>query len=263
MTTTLEPDLVSTGVGKVTMITPSIRLEGITLQYQTKTLFEDLSASIHGSEWSVVLGRSGVGKTSLLRLIAGLSADATGQVSASDHLPLENRIAYLNQHASLMPWLSVIDNVLLGYTLRGEKTTALRDKALNLLEHAGLANNANQKPLQLSGGMKQRVALVRTLMEDKPIGLLDEPFSALDAITRLHIQNLAADLLRNRTVLLITHDPLEALRLGQHIYVLSGAPAYLQRMTTPSGSIPRSATDVDLLCHEAELIAALSQGEQL
>jgi putative hydroxymethylpyrimidine transport system ATP-binding protein len=122
----------------------------------------------------------------------------------------------------------------------------------------GLAGQGNARPAQLSGGMRQRVALARTLMEDRPIVLMDEPFSALDAITRYRLQELAAELLAERTALLVTHDPLEALRLGHAVYVISGEPARLGPVTVPLGAPPRDPTAARLLRLQAELIRELA-----
>ncbi|MCV5261820.1 ATP-binding cassette domain-containing protein, partial [Escherichia coli] len=100
-----------------------------------------------------------------------------------------------------------------------------KQRALTLLSQVGLADYPDAKPAQLSGGMRQRVALARTLMQDKPLVLMDEPFSALDAVTRHKLQTLAAELLKDKTVVLITHDPQESVRLAHHLYVLQGTPA--------------------------------------
>ena len=119
----------------------------------------------------------------------------------------------------LLPWLSVLENIMLGARLRGRQPDRVR--ALSLLENVGLAAYENEKPAALSGGMRQRAALARTLMEDRPVALLDEPFSALDAATRSEMQDLSAQMLVGRTVVMVTHDPSEAVRLGHQIIVLT------------------------------------------
>ncbi len=141
----------------------------------------------------------------------------------------------------LLPWLNVLDNVLLGSRLRGERPD--RQRALELLARVGLADAALARPETLSGGMRQRAALARTLMEDRPVVLMDEPFSGLDALTRLRLQALAAELLAGRTVLLITHDPLEALRLGDQVLVMNGRPATLHILPDLPGIPPRDPGD--------------------
>lgn len=240
-----------------------IRINNATLIYQDKVLFENLSVSFAIQQWSCILGPSGVGKTTLIRLIAGLSDYAGGTVSCDDGIAIPPRIAYLSQDDCLLPWLSALDNVLIGMRLRGILSKDAIKKAKHLLDAVGLSKAIDLKPKQLSGGMRQRVTLARTLLEDRDIVLMDEPFSALDAITRLRLQDLAAELLKNKTVILVTHDPLEALRLGQHIYVMSGRPATLGEALVPTGNIPRPLDDQKLLQLQAELLQRLSNAQEL
>ena len=147
------------------------------------------------------------------------------------------------QQDLLLPWLGALDNVLLGYRLRGvsrAELKRLRERGRELLDRVGLGGREGDLPATLSGGMRQRVALARTLMEDRPVVLMDEPFSALDAITRFRLQDLAAEMLAGRTVLLVTHSPSEAVRLGHRLYVLSGQPARPRRPArAPRRSAPR------------------------
>ena len=228
------------------------------MSYTGRVLFNDLSITLAAGVFTCLLGPSGVGKTTLLRLIAGLAPEgATATVSCGDGRPIGGRIAYMAQQDLLLPWLSVLDNVLIGARLRGEPRDEAR--ALRLIEAVGLKANAHNRPALLSGGMRQRAAVARTLMEDRPVVLMDEPFSALDAITRLRLQNLAAELLKDRTALLVTHDPLEALRIGHRIYVMAGAPARLDRALEPPGQPPREPGDPTLLALHAELLARLSR----
>ena len=131
-------------------------------------------------------------------------------------------------------------------------------RAMQLLDRVGLAGRERALPGELSGGMRQRAALARTLYEDRPVILMDEPFSALDAITRARIQNLAAELSRGRTVLLITHDPMEACRLGHHLLVLAGAPARLGLPITVLGAPPRATDDEAGLHTQGRLMRALT-----
>ena len=228
------------------------------MSYTGRVLFDDLSITLEAGVFTCLLGPSGVGKTTLLRLIAGLAPEgATATVSCGDGRPIGGRIAYMAQQDLLLPWLSVLDNVLIGARLRGEPRDEAR--ALRLIEAVGLKANAHNRPALLSGGMRQRAAVARTLMEDRPVVLMDEPFSALDAITRLRLQNLAAELLKDRTALLVTHDPLEALRIGHRIYVMAGAPARLDLALEPPGQPPREPGDPELLALHAELLARLSR----
>jgi putative hydroxymethylpyrimidine transport system ATP-binding protein len=205
---------------------------------------------------TVLLGPSGSGKSTLLRRVAGLVGGA-GTVSATDGAPLAGRIAFMAQADLLVPWRDALGNVVLGAHLRGEPPDVPRARAL--LADVGLAPADLQKsPALLSGGMRQRVALARTLMEDRSVVLMDEPFSAVDAPTRHRLQDLAARLLAGRTVLLVTHDPLEALRLADRILLLSGTPATLSELAVPKGAPPRPARDAALLAAQAALLERLA-----
>ncbi len=234
-----------------------VRLTNVCFAYKQQVLFEHLNLSLTAGSFTCLLGPSGVGKSSLLQLLANLppSSDAVIQKSihTSDGLPLTGRIAWMAQYDNLLPWLSLIDNVLLGYRLRHCVTVELKQYARQLLSRVGFNDvDLVKKITALSGGMRQRVALVRTLLEDKPLVLMDEPFSALDSITRFSLQSLSCELLRSKTVLLITHDPLEALRLADVIYILKGSPAQLIPCSVPLTPTPRYLND-QLLTEQARL----------
>jgi len=219
-----------------------------------RILFEDFRLRFAGGRWTCLLGPSGVGKTTLLRLIAGLLPGAL--VVTDDGLELAGRLALMAQQDLLLPWLSALENVLLGYRLRGERwrrAPELEPAARAILARVGLAGREGDLPAVLSGGMRQRVALARTLMERRPVVLMDEPFSALDAVTRHRLQDLAARLLARHTVVMVTHSPLEALRLGHRILVLRGRPVRVAEVPVPESPIPRDPGDPTLLAREAEL----------
>ncbi len=235
---------------------PGLRLHGLTLRHGARTIFAGLDLVVQGGEFLVLLGPSGVGKTGLLRIAAGLSLPQAGTVSATDNHPLAGRVAVMAQQDLLFPWASVIRNVCLGARLRGERPDLAR--ALHLLDRVGLRDHAKALPATLSGGMRQRVAIARTLYENRPFVLMDEPFAALDTVTRARVQDLAADLLSGRTVLLITHDPLEACRLGHRLVVLSGEPARLGPPIRVPGPIPRPLDDPVLLRTQGELMRVLT-----
>jgi len=206
---------------------------------------------------TALLGPSGSGKSTLLRLAAGLLPVA-GAVTADDGAPLAGRIAWMAQQDLLAPWRDALGNVLLGQHLRGE--TPDQGRARVLLREVGLTEaDSGKMPAALSGGMRQRVALARTLMEDRPVVLMDEPFSAVDAPTRHRLQELSARLLAGRTVLLVTHDPLEALRLADRILVLQGTPAAPVEVAVPDGAPPRAARDPALLAAQAALLERLAE----
>ncbi len=238
---------------------PALTVEAARLTYRGESLFDGLDLEIPGGGWICLLGPSGVGKSSLLRLIAGLAGpDASAAVSAGDGRPLSGRLAYMAQQDLLLPWLSILDNVALGARLRsGRLSDGDRARARTLLAEVGLAGAEGSRPGALSGGMRQRAALARTLFEDRPVVLMDEPFSALDAITRLRLQDLAARLLAGRTVLMVTHDPMEALRLGDRVLVMAGRPAGIAAVVEPPGAPPRAVTDARLLPLQGELLRAL------
>ncbi len=235
-------------------------LRQASLSYAGAPLFQRLDFTLHGGQCTCLLGPSGVGKSSLLRLIAGLLAPEEGEVACSDQRPLEGRLAWMGQDANLLPWLSVMGNVTLGARLRGERADPAAAAAL--LARVGLAGQQGQLPATLSGGERQRAALARTLMEDRPVVLMDEPFSALDAITRARLQALAAQLLAGRTVLLVTHDPLEALRLGHRIQVMAGQPARIEEPICPAGTPPRDLHDPVLLARQGDLLARLADAQE-
>ncbi len=241
------------------------------LAYGMHTLFSNLDLTLKGGQWTCLLGGSGVGKTSLLRFIAGLHTGkhthSEGMVTCQDGLSLKGRIAWMAQQDVLLPWFSVLNNITLGSKLRTpffrrkQLAAEVKEQALDILQKVGLEKKANVLPQCLSGGQRQRVALARTLMENRPVVLMDEPFGSLDAITRLNLQDLACELLDNRTVLLITHDPLEALRLGHQVYHLRGHPATLTNAIEPEGKTPRSLEDSRLLLLQGRLLGRLRHEE--
>lgn len=245
-------------------MSPGISLLDIGLGYAGKPLFSQLKAHFKGGCWHSILGRSGVGKSSLLQSIAGLLSDTalTGHINASDGQPLQGRVAWMGQRDGLLPWLTVQQNVLLGARLRKQVSAQHQERANGMLERVGLGAMAQSMPEHLSGGQRQRVALARTLMEDKPVVLMDEPFSALDAITRLQLQDLAATLLQGKTVLLITHDPLEALRLSGQVWVMIERPVVLKMMFAIDTPAPRALDDAQILSWQGQLLAYLQKDQE-
>ncbi|PTX56131.1 putative hydroxymethylpyrimidine transport system ATP-binding protein [Litoreibacter ponti] len=199
---------------------PGITLRG-SFAFDHARLFGPIDLTLPARQWTCLLGPSGVGKSTILRLLLGLETGGLfdGTITASDGGPVTPRISYMAQSDLLAPWLSVRENVVLGARLRGE--TPDMDRAAKLIDRVGLSEHQTKTPAALSGGMRQRAALARTLMEDRPVVLLDEPFSALDAGTRADMQELAFEVLAGKTVMLVTHDPAEASRLGHQIVLLS------------------------------------------
>jgi putative hydroxymethylpyrimidine transport system ATP-binding protein len=245
---------------------PRVRVEHATVEFDGVRLIDDLGVTLEAGRCTCLLGPSGVGKTTVLRLVAGLvdAGASRACVSCDDGEPLIGRVAYMAQQDLLMPWLDLEGNVLLGLRLRGQPIDrAARERARALLADLGLGDRCRSRPAELSGGMRQRAALARTLFEDRPVVLMDEPFSALDAITRHRLQEPAATHLRGRTVLLITHDPMEALRLGHVVHVLRGRPARLGDALRPQGMPPRAADRADVLQLYGELLERLDEADQV
>lgn len=233
---------------------PTVAIDGLGLGFGGADLFHNFAAVFPGGTWTCILGVSGCGKSTLLRRVAGLGPAGAGTVTGGGR-PLAGQVAWMDQRDLLLPWLSALGNVQLGARVRGEPGDPTR--ALALLADVGLGGHEAVRPAALSGGMRQRVALARTLMEDRPVVLMDEPFSAVDALTRVRLQSLAARLLRGRTVVLVTHDPWEALRLGHRIHVLGGHPANLGDPLVPPGDPPRDPAGAALAPLARDLLARL------
>ncbi len=233
---------------------PGFIVEG-SARFGDEQLFPKLRLEVKAGAWTSLLGPSGVGKTTLLRLVAGLDAACTfeGAIRVSDGRSLEQRVAYMGQSDLLAPWLDVLGNVTLGQKLRGDAPDV--DRALTLIGRVGLSAHIYKRPHALSGGERQRAALARTLMEDRPVVLLDEPFSSLDANTRADMQELAGELLRGKTVLLVTHDPTDAVRLSHRIYLMGGRG--LSEMSPPSSDPVRPFDDPDVLAAQADMLRRL------
>ena len=234
--------------------TSAVLLEG-DVSIEGNRLIHSLKLKVAAGGWTCLLGGSGTGKSTLLRLIAHLPvhAELNGSLTSPLGLNLKRDVAYMAQQDLLLPWANVSENVALGSRIRGEKVDQERlNKTLNCV---GLYELRTKRPRELSGGQRQRVALARTLIENRPLVLLDEPFSALDARTREEMQNLSAELLKKRSVLIVTHDPLEAARLGDQLYILSANGAEL--IKAPKGVIPRNTGDISTLKCQSSLLEKL------
>lgn len=203
-----------------------------TLQGETPAI-RDIDFSIDKGEFVSIVGPSGCGKSTLLSLLCGLLAPESGQICfQGEPLTKENRhlIGYMLQHDHLFEWRSVEKNVLLGLEIQNKVNETTKKEAMELLENYGLLPFSHAKPSQLSGGMRQRAALIRTLLLHPELLLLDEPFSALDYQTRLNVSDDISTILRTsgKTAILVTHDLSEAVSFGDRIIVLSAHPGSIQ-----------------------------------
>ncbi|WP_293396803.1 ABC transporter ATP-binding protein [Peptoclostridium sp.] len=192
-------------------------------------VLDDINIEVSEGEFVSIIGPSGCGKSTIFHILTKLVGDYEGTVEI-DGMPLsdyDKRIGYMHQKDLLMPWRTVIDNVIIPLEIQGEKKSSAREKVKELLPVFGLEGFENAYPNELSGGMRQRAALLRTVLVDSDIMLLDEPFGALDAINRTAMQNWLLDIWSRfeRSVVFITHDIEEAIFLSDRVYVLTQRPA--------------------------------------
>ncbi len=206
-------------------------------------VLENISFSIGEGEFLTIIGPSGCGKSTILNILAGFITPEKGEIYLDGQRVknLQQVTAYMVQKDLLLPWRTVLSNTILAPELRGEDIKRAREEASNLLESFGLTGFLNSYPSELSGGMRQRVALARTLMFKRPLLLLDEPFGALDAMTRFVLQNLLIKVWQKykKTVIFVTHDIDEALLLSDRIIVLSARPARIKSIYTLKSERPR------------------------
>jgi NitT/TauT family transport system ATP-binding protein len=197
-----------------------VLLEGVSKVFGTLRVLDDVSLHARPGEVVAVVGPSGCGKSTLLELVCGLRSPDAGRVQADPAV-------YMPQRDLLLPWLSAVDNAALALRLAGASKAAARAEAGGHFERLGLSGFEGTRPGELSGGMRQRVAFLRTLMAGRPVLLLDEPFASLDAITRAEMQTWLAGVLGpdSHTVVLVTHDVEEALYLSDRVLVLTPRPA--------------------------------------
>jgi ABC-type nitrate/sulfonate/bicarbonate transport system ATPase subunit len=236
-----------------------IELDGVSRTFagrrggQPVQALRDLSLRVDDGEIVSVVGASGCGKTTLLELVCGLQQPDAGSVRSAP-------AALMPQRDLLLPWLSAIDNAALALRVRGVARDAARRQVAPWFERFGLSGFEQARTYELSGGMRQRVSFVRTLLAGKPVLALDEPFAALDAITRAEMQGWLARILaeEQRTVVLVTHDVEEAVLLGDRVLVMSPRPGRVVADLTVALSRPRQPTDpavVELRARALEVLA--------
>jgi NitT/TauT family transport system ATP-binding protein len=240
------------------------RLDGVRVSFGAAddrlVALDNLTLDVPAGSFTAVIGPNGCGKSTLLRVVAGLLTTEAGTVvlgssdSASPPVAGDGRVGLAFQQPRLVPWLTTLENVVLPLSLAGVPTTAQRERALEALARVGLRSAARLRPRELSGGLAQRAGLARALIQDPPLLLLDEPFSALDALTR---EAFDAELERlwlehRRTVILVTHDVAEAIRLADRIVVMTPRPGAVATLAEVELPRPRPADLVGDL-HAAEI----------
>ena len=217
---------------------PILEMQHITYSYhttegETKAL-EDVSFSVSEGEFIAIVGPSGCGKSTLLSIICGILKPEKGliKMNGKNLKQSTTNIGYMLQHDHLFEWRTVYHNVLLGLEVQHMLSAKTRKKALELLEQYGLQQFKNSRPSQLSGGMRQRVALIRTLVLEPELLLLDETFSALDYQTRLTVGNDIGQILKHehKTAILVTHDLSEAVSLADRVLILTPRPATISKI---------------------------------
>jgi NitT/TauT family transport system ATP-binding protein len=245
-----------------------VSIRGLRHAYGELTTIERLDLEAPAHRVLGIVGPSGCGKSTLLELISGLQQPSAGEIEVGGAVEAADRLAhcaFMPQRDMLLPWLAAIDNAALALRNRGVRRAAARSEAGRLFERFGLAGFERTAPAELSGGMRQRVAFLRTLVAGKPVLALDEPFASLDAITRGEMQAwlagaLAAD---PRTVVLVTHDVEEALYLSDRVVVLSARPArVIEELSAPTARSPdrdAAVTDRAFIAARERAMAALHE----
>jgi len=256
------------------MDTLKLSVQGVTKTYRDgRKLVEALAPidlTVADGDFVTLIGPSGCGKSTLFNIVAGVDEPTSGTVTI-DGTASGKRAGlsgYMPQQPLLLPWRTVEENVLLGLDVRHVPRKKAQHDALELLKRFGLADFAQNYPATLSGGMRQRVALLRTVLFNSSFLLLDEPFGALDALTRLSLQMWLLDLWQSlhASILFVTHDVREALLLSDRIYVLSARPAHVLRVVDVALPRPRRQEHLafeSAVRLEQELLSQLLQEQQL
>jgi ABC-type nitrate/sulfonate/bicarbonate transport system ATPase subunit len=248
---------------------PLLSLAGVSKSFGSVQALRNLGVSIAPGEFVTVVGPSGCGKSTLFNIVAGLEEpDAGGRIEflgkpckARDLL---GKVSFMPQRDLLLPWRTVIDNAILAVELEGARRGDARRAALAMLPEFGLAGFESQYPHQLSGGMRQRVALMRTFMFKRDLMLLDEPFGALDALTRSMMQRWLLNVWQKhrRTILFITHDVDEALFLGDRVLVMTARPGQVKMEQVVNLARPRRAdivTSPEFIALKRTLLEAIEE----
>jgi len=219
---------------------PAIDVSGLSLRFaptgsrrNSNLALSNVSFQVRPSEFVAIIGPSGCGKSTMLRIISGLLAATEGEIKL-DSLPVKRvpeGIGFLFQSDALLPWKTALENVTVGAVLAGRSRREAESESRSLLHELGLAKALDKYPAELSGGMRKRVALARTMAYEPRVFLLDEPFSALDAQTRIHVGNHFLRILERlgQTVLVVTHDIDEAIAMADRVLVMTAAPGRIAK----------------------------------
>ena len=228
---------------EVSDISKNFRKDGIDL-----LVLKNANISIDGEKFVSIIGPSGCGKSTLFNIIAGLMPPTKGSVTSDGKniVCKPGYVGYMLQNDMLLPWRTILDNIILGIEVRGVRHSQAVERAMPLLIKYGLNGFENHYPYELSGGMRQRAAFLRTLLYDRDILLLDEPFGALDAQTRLEMQNWLLGIWKDfrKTILFVTHDIDEAIYLSDDIYVFSQRPGTIKAKIHVNIERPRKTDDI-------------------
>ena len=244
-----------------------LQVNGVSKSFEDGQVIKDISIKLHKGEIVSLLGVSGGGKTTLFNIIAGLSMPDEGNVvlDGEEITGKPGNISYMLQKDLLLPYRTIVDNVALPLIIRGMSKKEAREKAASYFEEFGLAGTEKKYPAQLSGGMKQRAALLRTYLFSEKVALLDEPFSALDMLTKGTVHEWYLDVMEKikLSTLFITHDIDEAILLSDRIYLLTGKPGMITKEIIIKEEKPRrkdfNLTE-EFLAYKRQIISHLEQG---
>jgi NitT/TauT family transport system ATP-binding protein len=255
-TSALSPSGAALQDGRPSVVRPAVALERVTKRYAGEKgllALDGISLTVRPGEFLTLVGASGCGKSTLLNLVSGLDQPTSGSVE------VDGQAAFMFQEHALFPWLSALDNVATPLRLRGVGKKDREAQARDYLAAVHLADFADRRPHELSGGMKQRVAIARTLATHAPVLLMDEPFGALDAMTRDLLHDELESIWRERhlTVLFVTHNVREAVRLGDRVVLLSSRPGRIVAEYDVAIDRPRRIEDPAVSALAGEITAAL------
>jgi ABC-type nitrate/sulfonate/bicarbonate transport system ATPase subunit len=249
------------------MTSPLLRVDGLSKTFSRDRdnleVLQSISLEAGRGEFIAIVGPSGCGKSTFFNVLAGLVSADNGNIflKGKQVHNLKGQMAYMQQKDLLLPWRNTLDNAILGMEIQGGSKQFAREQARELLQVFELAGFEDRYPRELSGGMRQRVALMRTILCKKDILLLDEPFGALDAITRRTMQKWLLKIWDQfgPSVLLVTHDVEEALLLADQIYVMSSRPARIKNSLSIDIDRPRKITDPKMINSKEHLLELLEQ----